>query len=105
LAGCGRGEDTADVPDHERARLRARALVWLHNELNRQAERLKGDPRALRQQLQHWQRDPDLAGVREPEGLAALPPAEQPPWRQLWARVAKAVRCGTTAPAVAQHSE
>jgi hypothetical protein len=37
------------------------------------------------QALRHWQTDPDLAGVRDKEALAALPEAEQEAWRKLWA--------------------
>jgi hypothetical protein len=37
--------------------------------------------------LRHWQRDPDLAGVRDPEGLAKLPEIERMAWRDLWTDV------------------
>jgi hypothetical protein len=38
--------------------------------------------------LTRWQHtDPDLGGVRAPEGLAGLPEAEQAAWRALWAEV------------------
>jgi hypothetical protein len=40
------------------------------------------------QQMQHWLRDPDFAGVRGPDALARLPPAERAGWRKLWANVA-----------------
>ena len=35
--------------------------------------------------LQHWQKDPDLAGVRDREPLAKLPEAERREWQSLWA--------------------
>jgi hypothetical protein len=35
--------------------------------------------------LQHWQRDPDLAGLRDEAALAKLPPAEREASRKLWA--------------------
>jgi hypothetical protein len=38
--------------------------------------------------LQHWQTDPDLAGLRDPEPLAKLPESEQEACRKLWADVA-----------------
>jgi hypothetical protein len=38
--------------------------------------------------MQHWQRDPDLAGVRDKQALAALPEAQRRLWEQLWADVA-----------------
>jgi hypothetical protein len=38
--------------------------------------------------LQHWQTDPDLAGLREPQPVAKLPEVEQETCRKLWADVA-----------------
>jgi hypothetical protein len=49
----------------------------------------KADPRnraAVRQQLQAWQTNPDLAGVRG-KAVALLPDAERLGWKQLWADV------------------
>jgi hypothetical protein len=37
--------------------------------------------------LQHWQKDTDLAGLRDKAALAKLPEAEQKAWRKLWAEV------------------
>ena len=41
--------------------------------------------------LSEWQRDPDLAGVRDPVELAKLPAAEREQWQGLWAEVAALV--------------
>jgi hypothetical protein len=38
--------------------------------------------------LAHWQRDPDLAGVRDTDALKQLPEDEREAWRKLWAEVA-----------------
>jgi hypothetical protein len=58
------------------------------------ADQAKEDARASAvQALQHWQTDPDLAGVRDKESLAILPEAEQEAWRKLWAEVARRKRC------------
>ena len=38
--------------------------------------------------LTHWQVEPDLAGLREPGALEALPPDEQKECRALWEEVA-----------------
>jgi hypothetical protein len=54
-----------------------------------------GDAQArsvVRPTLQHWQVDPDLAGVRDPGLLAQLPAEEQKEWRALWADVAALLR-------------
>jgi hypothetical protein len=42
---------------------------------------------AARQMLEHWQRDTDLAGLREEAALARLPHKERQACRLLWARV------------------
>jgi serine/threonine protein kinase/Flp pilus assembly protein TadD len=88
LAGCGRGEDAAKIDDGERARLRTQALRWLRDELTRWTKQLAANPKALRQRLGRWQRDPNLAGVRAPESLAGLPRAERKDWQKLWDNVA-----------------
>jgi tetratricopeptide (TPR) repeat protein len=91
LAGCGRGEDAAQVDATERARWRQQALEWLRADLTLWAKLLDSDtPQAragVQQRLRHWQRDPDLAGLRDPAALAELPEAEREGWRQLWADV------------------
>jgi tetratricopeptide (TPR) repeat protein len=91
LAGCGRGKDAAKVDATERARWRKQALEWLRADLTLWAKLLDSDtPQAragVQQKLRHWQRDPDLAGLRDPAALAELPEAEREGWRQLWADV------------------
>ena len=42
--------------------------------------------------LKHWQKDGDLAGLRDKEALAKLPPDEQKAWAQLWADVAELLK-------------
>jgi hypothetical protein len=39
--------------------------------------------------MQHWLADNDLAGVRDPGGLAKLPEGERQDWQKLWADVEK----------------
>jgi hypothetical protein len=41
--------------------------------------------------LHHWQADPDLAGVRDPERLTKLPQGEQRSFQQLWKSVAELI--------------
>ena len=86
LAGCGQGADAPKPDDKDRARLRRQALEWLRAERAAWAA-VANRARAL-QTLARWQTDPDLAGVREPGQLAALPPAERAAWQQLWADAA-----------------
>jgi serine/threonine-protein kinase len=80
LAAAGRGEDDLN-PDAARAELRRRALSWHKGELAAWSKALdSGDPKAraaVAATLRHWRDDPDLAGVREADALAALPEAER----------------------------
>jgi serine/threonine-protein kinase len=88
LAGTGQGKDIASLDDTERAELRYCALSWLHDDLSAHASRLQpGTAAQVRQSLLHWQKDPDLAAVRDPGALDKLPEAEQVAWLNLWAQV------------------
>src|SRR5262249_22758825 len=67
-AGCGEGADAARLDDRERARLRGEALAWLRADLaewSKEAQRQTPESRAaVRKQMEHWQTDDDLAGLR-----------------------------------------
>jgi serine/threonine protein kinase/Flp pilus assembly protein TadD len=91
LAGCGRGEDAAQLDDQERARLRRQALDWLRADLALRAKQAGStrpeDRAAAKKALSYWFQDTELAGVRG-DALAKLPEAEREAWRQLWGDVA-----------------
>ncbi len=82
LAGAGQGLDAAKLDDKERAKWRKQALAWLQAASTHWAKRLEeGTPAekvAIRQRLERWQKDPDLAGLRERVDPAA---------KKLWADV------------------
>jgi hypothetical protein len=42
----------------------------------------------IRERLQHWRRDADLAAIRYPDAVAKLPADEQEACKKLWADVA-----------------
>ena len=92
LAAAGQGEDAAKLDDKERTRLRQQALDWLKADLTAWGKRLdSGPPRLDRpscRALSHWQKDTDLAGIRDAAALAKLPADEQKALTQLWADVA-----------------
>jgi serine/threonine-protein kinase len=92
LAGSGKGQDAGRLDDQGRARLRHQALDWLRADLGAWTKVVeKGPPqeRALVQRkLQHWKKDPDLSGLRDPDALAKLPEAEREACLRLWADVA-----------------
>src|SRR5262249_37978173 len=89
LAGAGRGVET--LADEERVRWRKQALAWLRADLEMWGRHLKkGTPRARAEaesSLRDWQRNADLAGLRDEGALAELPEAERETWRKLWADV------------------
>jgi serine/threonine-protein kinase len=102
LAGCGKGKD-APTDATERDRLRGQALDWLRAELAAWQQQLADHSdkarSAARQAMEHWQRDPDFAGVRGPQALAQLSEAERAAWRKLWAEVEELrVQAGGKAP-------
>ncbi|HXL19146.1 MAG TPA: hypothetical protein VN961_16650, partial [Streptosporangiaceae bacterium] len=91
LAGCGQGQDAGRLNDEERALLRRQALDWLRQDLTWCGQRLDdGNPQTnarIRQGLQSWWGDPDLAGVHAEDALAKLPDEEREQWERLWSDV------------------
>ncbi|HTU88532.1 MAG TPA: protein kinase [Gemmataceae bacterium] len=93
LAGCGQGADADKLDAKERTRLRQQALDWLRADLKAYRQAMeksagKAGP-AIAQQMQHWLKDDDFAGVCGDEALAKLPAEERSAWRKLWADVAE----------------
>jgi serine/threonine protein kinase/Tfp pilus assembly protein PilF len=91
LAGCGQGEDAAQLDDKERTRWRNQALDWLRADLARYGQAVdKGPAQNLAtaaHRLQRWQQDTDFAGVRG-VALTGMPKVERAAWHKLWADVA-----------------
>jgi tetratricopeptide (TPR) repeat protein len=92
LAAAGQGEDAAKLEDAARAKLRGQALDWLKADVSAWGQLLdSGPPQAratLVRTLSNWQKDADLAGLRDAAALARLPADEQKAFAQLWADVA-----------------
>jgi len=90
LAGCSQGRDASDFDAAARSEWRRQARRWLEEDLAlKRASFKRGElsGKSLERSLTHWLKDPDLAGVRDQEGLEALPPAERESWRKLWTAV------------------
>jgi serine/threonine protein kinase/Flp pilus assembly protein TadD len=91
LAGCGQGTDANQLDDKERMRWRKQALQWLQADLAAYGKRLESgkarNRQMVRQRLQGWLGNQDLAGVREPSAVAKLPDEEEKAWKQLWTDV------------------
>jgi len=96
LAGSGQGRDATKLEQNERVRLRNQALDWLRADLALHAKGLQGaDPRhrtVVRLQMEYWQRDDDLIGIRDSAALAKLPAGERQAWIQLWTDVETLLR-------------
>jgi tetratricopeptide (TPR) repeat protein len=92
LAAAGKGKDAAKLDAKERARLRQQSLDWLRADLALRGKQLQSgkpaDRAAVQRALRHWQKDSDLAGLRDKEALTKLPAEEQKVCTQLWADVA-----------------
>jgi serine/threonine-protein kinase len=91
LAGCGHGRDVDKLDGKERARWRRQALDWLRQDLNWWDRALgRGNAQThvrVRQEMQRWLTDRDLAGVRGKAALARLPDNERKQWQRLWSDV------------------
>jgi tetratricopeptide (TPR) repeat protein len=91
LAGCGEGIDAGQLDEKDRARWRKQALEWLRADLETYRHLLEsGRPRdrqLVRQRLEGWQGDHDLAGLRDLAAMVRLPGEEQEACKQLWAEV------------------
>jgi tetratricopeptide (TPR) repeat protein len=92
LAAAGQGTDAEQLDEKERSRWRKQAIAWLRADLiawdKRLADGTAKDRQTLRATLLHWQRDTDLAGVRDPQALKRLPAEERDACRKFWATVA-----------------
>jgi serine/threonine-protein kinase len=89
LAGCGQGNDNPPLDDASRTAWRQQALRWLGEELA-ELKAHSSDETTLGKQLAQWQRDRDLAGLRDESLLLSLPSDEQAACRSFWAEVASA---------------
>jgi hypothetical protein len=91
LAASGQGKDDPKPDDTAKAKLRAQALDWLKAELeawDRVAKKAgAGDKELVVNTLAHWKQDSDLASLRDPKSLEALPEAERLEWQVLWVQV------------------
>jgi WD40 repeat protein/serine/threonine protein kinase len=84
------GRSNVRLIEQERDGLRKQALFWQRVDLAAWTK-LAEDPKEharIRQALQYWQKDAELAGVPGPEAVAKLPADEQEACMKLWADLA-----------------
>ena len=94
LAAAGKGVGADELEGKEKSRLRQKALAWLEAELAVRRYFLlmtfMENPLVVarvQKDLQDWQDEPDLTGVRDNEELARLPADEQEVWQKFWTNV------------------
>jgi Flp pilus assembly protein TadD len=91
LAAAGQANDARILPDKVTAVLQRQALRWLRADLALHAKAVqRGNPKtlqAVQKRLTQWQRDSDLATVRDREALSKLDEDESAAWRKLWDEV------------------
>jgi serine/threonine-protein kinase len=96
MAGCGNGDDSAALGEPQRKALREQARDWLRLDLAAWAKKVDtgtpADRIQAQQTLSPWQKDPDLAGLRDAEILDRLPPSERDVCRALWEDLAALLR-------------
>jgi hypothetical protein len=89
LAVVGKNADSLTAT--HRLALRRQALTWLRADLAAWSKAVAAGEVGrgrLARLLSHWQKDADLAGLRDPEALKALPAEERQACQRLWADVA-----------------
>jgi Flp pilus assembly protein TadD len=85
-AAAGQDENMTTFGVEEWGYLNGLALEWLRADLARLTSQVKDPKRQqeVRDQLTYWKKDADLAPGRDPEWLAAMPPADRKAWEALW---------------------
>jgi eukaryotic-like serine/threonine-protein kinase len=101
LAGFGRGADTAELSDVERARWRRQARTWLRADVAVWARKLDTGVPAERDLVRRlsarWWGDPGLAWLHEAGVVEELPPAERQEGLALWQDAGALLRRAQTA--------
>ena len=96
MAASDQGTDADKIGAQEHRRLRQQALAWLRADLEQWGKQLEAgkpeDRHVMRATLEHWQRDFDLACIRDADALQKLTAQEQEGWGKLWDDVAELLK-------------
>jgi tetratricopeptide (TPR) repeat protein len=85
-AAAGKDEEMTALGIEEWGYLTGLAQKWLRADLAQRVSQAK-DPKRwqeVREKLTHWKNDSDLAPIRDPAWLAAMPAADRKAWEALW---------------------
>jgi hypothetical protein len=86
----GKGVEADKLDAKEQIRLRKQAFDWLQADLVERARFLEKTPLftyLMNNDMQHWQQDADLAGLRDEKELAKLPKDERAALTKFWGEV------------------
>jgi tetratricopeptide (TPR) repeat protein len=89
---AGEAGGAATAGEESRVALRRQSLAWLRADLSDWRRRAEGDPKRTAEAMVGWQKDPELAGVRDLAALSLLSLGEVTDWVSLWADVAELLR-------------
>jgi tetratricopeptide (TPR) repeat protein len=86
MAAAGKDEEMTVFGTEEWGYLTGLALKWLQVDLAQRKTQAQEPNQLLelRDQLTHWKNDPDLATIRDPAWLAAMPPTDRKLWEAFW---------------------
>ncbi len=87
IAAASKGGDGNKLAAKEQARFRKLALDWLKQDLSAHATMLPTNPVEVEAAMQTWQRDADLAGLRDGKELTELAADERAVCQELWVEV------------------
>jgi hypothetical protein len=91
LASAGQSADARPLPDKAAGMFRRWALDWLDADLLAYTQLVEqgnvNAKQAVQKWLAHWQKDADLASVRDPFALDRLSEEERAAWKTLWRNV------------------
>ncbi len=88
-AAAGKDEEMTAFGVEEWGYLTGLARKWLRANLAQLTSQAKDPKRSqeVRERLTYWKKDADLASVRDPAWLAAMPPANRKAWEAFWGDV------------------
>jgi hypothetical protein len=107
-AAARKTKDARVMPDRVVLKLRRQAYRWLRADLSAWTRLVAAGQvgrSRLERILRHWQKDADLAGLRDKEALAKLPAEERAAFEKFWADVAvlKSAKANNQRPGVIEQ--
>ena len=106
VASVGKGIGADKLEVKEQTRLRKQVFDWLQADLAARAKLLEKNPIVavpFHDAMQHWQRNADLAALRDEKELAKLPANERAALTKFWAEVDRLAKQARSSNILAEH--